>query len=101
MLQVDNAASAAGMTRVELPACVSKDKWKTVRPRSEIAKLAYLIAPKPKELRFYPELPEAGALVWGLWPSGAYGTATYVAAWTFRTPTAYFNELPILAWHPV
>jgi hypothetical protein len=89
------------MLAVELPARAPKDKWKTVHPRSAVAKLAYQIAPKPKELRFYPELPACGSVVWGLWPSGAQGIATYVGAWTFRTTTAYFNELPILAWHPV
>ena len=101
MLQVKNAAEVAEMLRIQLPTTAVKDKWKTIRPRSATAKFVYQIAPKPKELRFYPELPAAGSVIWGLWPSGAYGIATYVAAWTFRTPTTYFHELPILAWHPV
>lgn len=101
MHQAENAAGAKEMSRAELPAIAVKGKWKTIRPHSVTAKFVYQFAPKPKELRFYPELPSAGSMIWGIWPSGAYGIATYVGAWTFCTPTTYFNELPILAWHPV
>ena len=101
MLQVNYAAEAKEMTCVELPAIAIKDKWKTIRPHSTTAKFVYQFAPKPKELRFYPALPAAGSTIWGVWPSGAYGIATYVGAWTFRTPTTYFDEQPLLAWHPV
>lgn len=83
--------------RLEMPK--RRDKWKKPRGDSPTAMLILKNAPKPDALKWYPDLPPIGAKIWGAWPSGYCGIATYIGAWTFRTASGYINELPVTAWH--
>lgn len=78
-----------------------KNVWVTPRSDSPTAKLVRKHAPQPSQLRWYPDLPGFEDHIWGVWPSGHCGLATYVSAWTFRTASGYINELPVIAWHPM
>jgi hypothetical protein len=68
-------------------------------PGSPVLALIRKQAPKPRELKWYPDLPEIDSTVWAIWRNGKYGYARFQGAWTYKAANGEFvTEMPI-AWH--
>jgi hypothetical protein len=71
------------------------------KPGPDSPALALILehAPKPKELKWHPALPEIDSAVWAIWRNGKYGYARFQGAWTYQAANGEFvNEMPV-AWH--
>jgi hypothetical protein len=68
-------------------------------PGSPVLAIILEQAPKPKELRWHPDLPEIGSTIWAVWRNGKCGYAKFQGSWTYEAANGEFvNEMPI-AWH--
>lgn len=75
----------------------TRNVWKPASTRRRA--IARRVAPKPKALVYYPDLPNIGQHIWALWKNGLYGLATYVGGWTYKADCGkYINEMPV-CWH--